>query len=145
MSLCVDEIKKGGETMATPLSDEKKKAMIADYVELCSYRRVAEKHGVSASTVMRVCNASPDLLQLATDKKHQNTEDMLAFLDSKRDKAQSFLDACLEIMPEKLQKATLNQIATAFGIVIDKYIKVQPEEQGQQFTINIIGGDGLDE
>lgn len=132
--------------MTPRLTDNKKKRIISDYAEFGSYRKVAQIHGVSATTVKKLLLSGDEAVQKCAEKKAQNTEDMISFLESRREKAQNFLDMCLETMPEKLQRATLNQIATAFGIVIDKYIKVQPDgEQGQQFTINIIGGDGLDE
>lgn len=131
--------------MTPRLTDNKKKRIISDYAEFGSYRKVAQIHGVSATTVKKLLLKDEEAAKMCADKKAQNAADMVDFLNSRRLKAQEFLDMCLEVMPEKLANATLNQIATAFGIVIDKYVKIQPEDGGQQLTINIVGGDGLDE
>lgn len=50
---------------------------------------------------------------------------MLAFMESRKDAAQDVIDVYLEELksPEKLSEASLAQIATAFGIVVDKFTK----------------------
>ena len=46
------------------------------------------------------------------------------YLDSRKEKAKDVLDAYIEALkkPEKIQAAKLSEIATAMGIVIDKFI-----------------------
>jgi len=132
--------------MANPnrISDKERKQMLADYVELGSYNAVGRKHGRSPHTVKQIVQGSEDVARLCRQKREANTQDMLAYMDSRRGKAQDFLDACLELMPEKLQKATLREIATAYGIVIDKYCQVKPQAD-REVTINVMGGGGLDD
>ena len=57
-------------------------------------------------------------------KKEQNTADMLAYMDSRKEQAQGIIDKYLEKLadPHKLENATISQIATAMGIVVDKFM-----------------------
>lgn len=117
--------------MAAHLTDKQKKKIIADYVEMGSYNAVAKKHGVSDSTVKRVVLSSPKTTKKAEEKKEQNTADMLTYMDSRKHKAQDVLDAYLDAMMDKdrIAMASLNQIATAFGIIVDKFTKVAELKQ----------------
>lgn len=111
--------------MASRLTDEQKKKIIADYAETGSYRATAKKFGVSDMTVKRLCESDVELLQKVAQKKEQNTADMLAYMESRKEKAQKAVDAYLEALtdPEKIKAAKLSEIATAMGIVVDKFTK----------------------
>ena len=115
--------------MASRLTDKQKKKIIADYVECGSYRAVAKKHGVSDNTVKKICKENAQIAQKCALKKEQNTADMIAYMDSRKEQAQTIIDAYLGALadPEKLQDAPIQQIATAMGIVIDKFV-TRPEE-----------------
>ena len=58
-------------------------------------------------------------------KKEQNTADMLAYMESRKEKAQKAVDAYLDALtdPAKIKAAKLSEIATAMGIVVDKFTK----------------------
>ncbi len=111
--------------VAAQLTDKQKKKIIADYVELGSYNAAAKANGVSPNTVKKIVQGNADIAKKCKQKKEQNTQDMLAFMDSRKDVAQSVIDKYLEALadPEKLEEATLSQIATALGIVVDKFMK----------------------
>lgn len=111
--------------MAARLTDKQKKKIIADYTELGSYRATAKRNGVSTDTVKRIVLADGEIVQKATQKKEQNTLDMLAYMDSRKEQAQGIIDDYLKALanPEKIEKSTLSQIATALGIVVDKFTK----------------------
>lgn len=49
---------------------------------------------------------------------------MLAYMDSRKEQAQGIIDKYLEKLadPHKLENATISQIATAMGIVVDKFM-----------------------
>ena len=53
---------------------------------------------------------------------HQMIQDMLAFMDSRKEKMQEAIDLHLAALtnPEKIEGAALSQIATSFGIIVDK-------------------------
>ncbi len=71
--------------MAARLTDRQKKKIIADYVDLESYHAVASKHKIAVSTVKRICDNSVDMKQKATQKKEQNTQDILDYMELKKD------------------------------------------------------------
>lgn len=116
------KMEKGG-VMAARLTDKQKKMLIADYIELGSYNAVAKKHGISDKTVKNVVTANPDFSRKSEEKKQQNTADILAHMETKRDKVNEIIDVYLEKLLDKemLAKATPSQITTALGTLIDKF------------------------
>lgn len=122
--------------MAKHLTDAKKKQIIADYVECENYSEVARKHKVSKDTVRRLSNRT-DIVKKAQEKKEQNTRDMLEYLDQKRDTAFKFIDKAFEEMckEEKIEKTSIINLATAIGIVIDKYSNANINKQNEKVTI----------
>lgn len=131
--------------MAVRLTDKKKKRIIADYIELQNYHAVARIHGVCVDTVKRTVLADKSSTQKAMQKKEQNTFDMLAFMDSRRDKMQFAIDSFLDNMTDakKIQKAGVKELATAFGIVVDKAVNVTSSSSTDEkldALLNKIGG-----
>lgn len=115
--------------MAARLTDEQKKKIIADYVELGSYNATAKKNGVSDNTVRNIVKRNSEISRKFEQKKEQNTADMLAYMESRKEQAKGIIDSYLEALadPEKLEKTPIQQIATAMGIVVDKFV-TQPAE-----------------
>lgn len=109
--------------MATRLTDKQKKKLIADYVELSSYNAVAKKNGVSPNTVKKVIQENAEFAQKCTQKKEQNTADILAYMGSKSDLVCEIIGKGLDVLAsdDKLAEATLSQITTALGTLIDKW------------------------
>lgn len=118
-------VNKESGVMAKHLTDKQRKKIIADYVMCGNYSEVGRRNKVNASTVKRIMASDSDAQRKAEQKKEQNTQDMLAFMESRKDQAQSVLDTYLTAMldPAKISDATLSQIATAFGIITDKFTK----------------------
>lgn len=111
--------------MAARLTDKQKKKIIADYLETESYNATAKMNGVADTTVKRAVEDCGDFKKKAEQKKKQNTLDMLAFMDSRKGKMQEAIDLHLMALtdPEKISDAGLSQIATSFGIIVDKATK----------------------
>lgn len=111
--------------MAARLTDKQKKKIIADYVQLGSYNATAKINGVSLNTVKKIVQGNADIAEICNQKREQNTAEMIAFMDSRKGEAQKVIDAYLKALadPEKLDGASLSQIATALGIVVDKFTK----------------------
>lgn len=109
--------------MAARLTDRKKKKIIADYMELGSYRATAKKNGVSDDSVRRVVEKCGDFQQKLEQKKEENTADILAYMESKRDIVCKILGKGLDALnsPDKLAEASPAQITTALGTLIDKW------------------------
>lgn len=110
--------------MAARLTDKQKKKIIADYVECGSYNATAKKNGVSVNTVKKIVNENANIAQKCKQKKEQNTADMLAYMESRKEQAKEILDTYLETLkdPEKIAAAKLSEVATTMGIMIDKFI-----------------------
>lgn len=106
--------------MAPRLTDKQKKRIISDYVNIGSYNTVGKMHGISATTVKNVVLKNSETVELCEQKKKQNTMDMLEFLESRKQKTQDIIDQLLECMPDKIPRASLVQIVTAYGVLVDK-------------------------
>ena len=124
------------------LTDRQKKRIIADYTELGSYAATARANKVSDKTVKAVVEADPETARISEQKKKENTLEMLAFMDSRKGEAQGVIDAYLKALadPEKLASASLSQIATALGIVVDKFIKTAPTGNVDGDLVELIKG-----
>lgn len=111
--------------MAKHLTDREKKKIVADYVELESYNAVAKKHNVSATTVKNTVLKNNESVKKCEQKKEQNTADILEFMDKKKDDVCSIISLYLSELQnsDKLQRASIQSIATSLGIVIDKFTK----------------------
>lgn len=120
--------------MAARLTDKQKKKIVADYLELGSYNAVAKKNGVSNHTVKRIVLETPEISKKVQQKKEQNTADILSHMESQKDEVIKVLDEYLAEMrdPAKIKRAGVVQLATALGIVIDKYTMTTKNEQALQ-------------
>ena len=120
--------------MAARLTDKQKKKIVADYLELGSYNAVAKKNGVSNHTVKRIVLETPEISKKVQQKKEQNIADILSHMESQKDEVIKVLDEYLAAMrdPAKIKRAGVVQLATALGIVIDKYTMTTKNEQALQ-------------
>lgn len=111
------------------LSDKQRKQIIADRVNGQLYKQIAEKYNVSETTVRNVCKNDPKTAERCADKKEQNTLDMLAFMDAQKGKAQELIRHIIEALddPDKLAKTNARDLATALGIIIDKFTANAPK------------------
>lgn len=120
---------------AQRLTDKQKKKIIADYVQLQSYRAAARQNGVSDATVRKIVKGDPESSQKCALKKEENAQDMLSYMDSKKERVQEIIDVYLGALtdPEKLEGATLQQITTALGTLIDKWTVIDDRKKGDSF------------
>lgn len=111
--------------MAARLTDKQRKKVVADYIELGSYNAVAKKWKIADTTVKRIIEADPEMRKKAEDKKEQNTADIIAYMESKRDKVCEIIDVAMEALPDKIRNAkTASDVTTALGTVIDKWAMI---------------------
>ena len=130
--------------MAARLTDKQKKRIIADYIERGSYNAVAKKHHVSDTTVKRVVSADSETKRKAEHKKAENTADVLAHMERQKDKVCGVLDKYLDAMQDegKIGRANLLQLATAMGILIDKYTAASGNGQSLKKLDELLGQIG---
>ncbi len=120
---------------AQRLTDKQKKKIIADYVQLQNYTKTAKLNDVAESTVRKIVKNNPDCANQCDIKKEQNTQDMLSYMESKKVRVQEIIDVYLGVLtdPEKLEGATLQQITTALGTLIDKWTVIDDRRKGDSF------------
>lgn len=108
------------------IKDKTRKAIIADRACGESIRAIAKKYAVSTTSVQRIIQESPELTQLVTQKKAENTADILAYMESKRGVVCEIIEKGLAALnsAEKLEDASPVQITTALGTLIDKWATV---------------------
>lgn len=118
----VIEQKEGGD-VARRFTDKEKKQIIADYIDCENYSAVARKHGCSQTAITKIVKADRESLKKLEDKKEENTQDVLAYMDEKKETVCNVIDSLLTAMQDehKIGRANIQQVATALGIVIDKF------------------------
>ena len=80
------------------LTDRQKKKIIADYVENGNYSETARLNNTTDVTVRRVVEEDKDnVLKKVEQKKEENTEDMLEYLQNKRDDKKRVVELCFKI------------------------------------------------
>mgnify|MGYP000316138817 CR=1 FL=1 len=108
--------------MAARLTDKQKKKIVADYLETESYNATAKKNGVCGQTVRRVVEESQEFSENLKRKKEENTADILAYMESRRQAVCDIIEVGLSALPEKIQNArSAAEVTTALGTLIDKF------------------------
>lgn len=115
--------------MAPRLTEKQKMKIVADYLETQSINSAAKKNGVSWASVKKVLEESGEIEKKLEQKKEQNTADILAYMDTKKDVVCAIIGDYLEALrdKEKIEKATTVQLSTTLGTLIDKFTMVSKE------------------
>ena len=120
--------------MAARLTDKQKKKIIADRADGLSIRQLASKYHTSTTTIHRTLNSDPETERIVTQKKEENTADILAYMESKKNVVCEIIGIGLDVLcdPEKLKTANPSQITTALGTLIDKWAMVNGSSNKEQ-------------
>ena len=114
------------------LTDRQKKKIIADYVENGNYSETARINGVNKSTVQRLISNNQEVQQKAQEKKEENTQDMLQYLESKKEDKKRVIELCFKALEDKLASpdmfTSIRDIAMVYGIIVDKDLKIKEIE-----------------
>lgn len=126
----------------TKLTDKQKKKIIADYVDNGNYSETARINNTTDTTVRTIIKDNKDMaLEKMEQKKQQNTKDILEYMEETKEKRKKVIDLCLEKMEERLNKDELmniKDIATAYGVLVDKSLKVnEMNGNGNKSNINV--------
>lgn len=130
--------------MAKRLNDKDKQKIKADYIETGNLRETARMNNVSVDTVKRTVEADDEITQKLTQKKEENTKDILKYMDSIYDKQKKIIDLSLEALEKKLSNpdmfTNVKDIATVYGVIFDKALKYKEiqikNEEPDNSTIN---------
>lgn len=117
--------------MAKHLTDLQKKQIIADYATLGTYAAVARKHGVSRNTVKAAVNADAETAAKCHQKKDENTADILQYMEDQKDDVCNIISLYLSALqdPKRLDRASVQSIATSLGIIVDKFSVTSKNDQ----------------
>lgn len=109
--------------MAARLTEEQKKMVVADYIELRSYNAVAKMHGISDKTVKSIVEADSEFTKKTEQKKEENENSILKHMEAQKGVVNEIISKGLSVLndPKKLAEATPSQITTAIGTLIDKF------------------------
>ena len=105
------------------LTDKERKKIVARYIECQNFKQVAREFNVSDTTVKNCVKRTPQTSERLARKKEQNTQDVFAFLDSRKDMFMKAVDVCFQVIsdPERYNRTSPQAAATTMGILIDKY------------------------
>jgi hypothetical protein len=110
------------------LTDKQKKKIVADYVETNNYSETARINKVNEKTVRRIVKADTEILEKAEQKKKENTETTLQYMQRQHETKKRILDKLLNAIEEKSENidmfTNIKDLATAYGILLDKELKV---------------------
>lgn len=117
----------------TKLTDKQKKKIIADYITNGNYSETGRMNNVSDNTVRAVIKSNPDVSKKIEQKKEDNTNDILEYLDNISDKQRKIIDLTLDTLEKKLtnpnkekyKSLNVKDIATVYGIIYDKSLKAK--------------------
>ena len=113
----------------TKLTDKQKKKIIADYIENQNFSETARINGVDKSTVKRLVDSGydKDIQQKTTQKKEENTKDILEYMDSIVKDQKEVIDLSLKVLKDKLSNPDLftniRDVAIVYGTIFDKSLK----------------------
>lgn len=120
------------------LTDKQKKKIIADYIENQNIRETARINNVDKMTVKRLIdsNYDEDLIQKATQKKQENTLSTLEYMEKQHETKKRIMDKILKAIEQKADDidmfTNIKDLATAYGIIVDKELKALELKQKRQ-------------
>lgn len=110
------------------LTDLEKQQIIADYIETQNYSEVAKKYNRSVETIRNVVKGNEDVGKKLKQKKQENTQSTIEYMQTQHESKKRILDKILKAIEEKADNidmfTNIKDLATAYGIILDKELKV---------------------
>lgn len=115
------------------LTDRQKKKIIADYVDNGNYSETARMNNTTDTTVRTIIKENKNIaLKKMEQKKEENTQDMLQYLESKKEDKKRVIELCFKALEDKLASpdmfTSIRDIAMVYGIIVDKDLKIKEIE-----------------
>ncbi|MGI6663893.1 MAG: helix-turn-helix domain-containing protein [Christensenellaceae bacterium] len=134
--------------MARRLTEEEKLQLVAHYAETRNYSETARVFGVSVNTVKNAVKNNADFAEKCKQKKEEVSETVLEHMGAKAPEVIGVIDTYLQALMdrEKIEKATVAQISTVIGTLLDKYAmldKIKRDsdiEEELKRAIDLLGG-----
>lgn len=122
------------------LTDLKKKKIIADYVDNQNYSETAKMNNVSDMTVRRIVESNEEVLKKVEQKKIENTQTTIEYMQTQHQTKKRILDKILTAIETKAEDidmfTNIKDLATAYGIILDKELKVLELQRSKSETEN---------
>lgn len=117
-------------------SDEEIKKIKRDYRRLKSYKKCAEQNNISVYMAKKLIKGGANEKNKKRVKMKSVCEnaglqgDAEDYMEKRRRDALQFIGKCLDTMSseDKLANAPINQIASAMGVVMDKFAKKDDDD-----------------
>ena len=137
-------------------NDKDKKQICADYIECQNYSEVARKYNVSVEAIRRIVKEDDDIVKKLEAKKQENTQSTIEYMQTQHETKKRILDKILkaiELKAEDIDMFTnIKDLATAYGIILDKELKVlelskniQEDKPTKIMIVNSLPKDDEDE
>lgn len=114
------------------LTDKQKKEIIASYVECENYSEVARRFNMSDEGVRKIVKQNEDSWKQLEQKREENTQEVLEAMKKRNQKKIIIIDKIFEAMEGKLKNVdmftNIKDLATAYGIILDKELKLKELE-----------------
>lgn len=111
-------------------NDKDKKRILADYINCQNYSEVARKWNTSKQTIIRIVGSfgQSEVEQKITQKKQENTQTTIEYMQTQHETKKRILDKILKAIESKAEDidmfTNIKDLATAYGIILDKELKV---------------------
>ena len=117
------------------LTDKQKKKIIADYVDNQNYSETAKMNDVSVDTVRRLVLNDDEVVNNLKRKKEENTQSTIEYMQTQHETKKRILDKILKAIETKADNiddmfTNIKDLATAYGIILDKELKVLELKRG---------------
>ena len=138
------------------VDDKTRKKIVADYVDNQSYSKTARKYNISVESVRRFVKADQEFMNKSEEKKKQNSMDTISYMNTQHERKKKILDKILDAIEKKSNDidmfTNIKDLATAYGIIVDKELKVlelsknnQEEKVSKIVIVNSLPKDEEDE
>lgn len=120
------------------LTDKQKKEIIASYVECENYSEVGRRFNISDVAVRNIIKENEDTSKKLEQKREENTQEVLEAMKTRNQKKIAIIDKIFEAMEGKLKNVdmftNIKDLATAYGIILDKELKLKELETKNKET-----------
>lgn len=98
---------------------------------------LAAKYGVSEKTICKVIHADKDFPQKVSEEKERSELGALEYIISRRERAQSLIDAFLDITPDMIRKTSIRDRMGAVKILTETFLIHRDGEDEEDKKIDI--------
>ena len=125
-----------------PIDDAKEKKIIADYITTQNKSEAARMNGVAESSVRRILKKAnqKEIAKMSEQKRIENTQSTLEYMQTQHETKKRILDNLLYAIERKsldeIQDLNIKDLATAYGIILDKELKLAELTRASEGVVN---------